>query len=90
MAFFGFCVETASGVTFSITPFIQPNNIGPVYGIVGGGGNFGSFMFSIAIFYFASTNKLSYRYAFMIISLFVLLASFLSLKIKFSEEQLVD
>jgi NNP family nitrate/nitrite transporter-like MFS transporter len=42
--FFGLCLKMANGVTYSIVPFINPNAVGSVAGIVGAGGNVGAML----------------------------------------------
>eukprot|EP01084_Bolivina_argentea_P249920 418534_1 len=92
ITFFSCFVQCAEGITFAIVPFVATaagnNKIGPLYGIVAAGGNFGSFIFSITIFYFVSNNQLQYQYAFLIVSIVVLVSSFLTLKIKFTQQEI--
>jgi NNP family nitrate/nitrite transporter-like MFS transporter len=42
--FFGLCLKMANGATYSIVPFINPNAVGSVAGIVGAGGNVGAML----------------------------------------------
>ena len=39
---FGLFVHVAAGATYSVVPFIKPNGVGAVAGIVGAGGNVGA------------------------------------------------
>jgi NNP family nitrate/nitrite transporter-like MFS transporter len=39
---FGLFVHIAAGATYSVVPFIKPNGVGAVAGIVGAGGNVGA------------------------------------------------
>jgi NNP family nitrate/nitrite transporter-like MFS transporter len=41
---FGLFVHIAAGATYSVVPFIKPNGVGAVAGIVGAGGNVGAVM----------------------------------------------
>jgi MFS transporter, NNP family, nitrate/nitrite transporter len=41
---FGLFVHLAAGATYSVVPFIKPNGVGAVAGIVGAGGNVGAVM----------------------------------------------
>lgn len=51
--FFGLCLKMANGATYSIVPFINPNAVGSVAGIVGAGGNVGAMLIG---FLFKSMN----------------------------------
>ena len=51
--FFGLCLKMANGATYSIVPFINPNAVGSVAGIVGAGGNVGAMLIG---FLFRSMN----------------------------------
>lgn len=44
MFFFGLCLKMANGATYSIVPFINPEAMGSVAGIVGAGGNVGAML----------------------------------------------
>jgi MFS transporter, NNP family, nitrate/nitrite transporter len=50
---FGMCLKMANGATYSIVPFVNPNAIGGVAGIVGAGGNIGAMLIG---FLFKSTS----------------------------------
>jgi NNP family nitrate/nitrite transporter-like MFS transporter len=41
---FGLFVHIAAGATYAVVPFIKPNGVGAVAGIVGAGGNLGAVM----------------------------------------------
>jgi NNP family nitrate/nitrite transporter-like MFS transporter len=41
---FGLCLKMANGATYSIVPFINPEAVGGVAGIVGAGGNIGAML----------------------------------------------
>eukprot|EP01083_Nonionella_stella_P073294 198092_1 len=86
MLFFSFYVQCAEGITYAIVPFLGYNiagKVGPLYGIVGAGGNFGSFLFSITLFW-----KLDYHHAFLILSFFVFITALLTLCVRFSPEEI--
>jgi NNP family nitrate/nitrite transporter-like MFS transporter len=44
LVMFGLFVHIAAGATYSVVPFIKPNGVGAVAGIVGAGGNVGAVM----------------------------------------------
>lgn len=44
LVLFGLFVHIAAGATYSVVPFIKPNGVGAVAGIVGAGGNVGAVM----------------------------------------------
>eukprot|EP00490_Sorites_sp_Unknown_P027315 CAMPEP_0114658376 /NCGR_PEP_ID=MMETSP0191-20121206/15636_1 /TAXON_ID=126664 /ORGANISM="Sorites sp." /LENGTH=144 /DNA_ID=CAMNT_0001880237 /DNA_START=1144 /DNA_END=1578 /DNA_ORIENTATION=+ len=80
------CVQSAEGVTFAVVPFVRPNSVGPVAGIVGAGGNVGAMIFAFALFAYVPDN-LSYEAAWFILAAFVFIASFSCLLISFTKEE---
>ena len=95
LLFFSFYVQCAEGITYAIVPFIKlgkSKGMGPMYGIVAAGGNFGSFLFSITIFLFTPNgrSKINYQTGFIILSIFIFIGSFLCLKIKFTQKEIRD
>ena len=89
---FSFYVQCAEGITYAIVPFVRIGNggIGPIYGIVAAGGNFGSFLFSTTIFLATpnSKNIITYQQGFIILSIFIFIGSFLTLKLKFTQKEI--
>ena len=83
---FSMCVQSAEGVTFAVVPFVRPNSVGPVAGIVGAGGNVGAMIFAFALFAYVPDN-LSYEAAWFILAAFVFIASFSCLLISFTKEE---
>jgi MFS transporter, NNP family, nitrate/nitrite transporter len=47
LVLFGLFVHVAAGATYSVVPFIKPNGVGAVAGIVGAGGNVGAVLAGI-------------------------------------------
>eukprot|EP00483_Globobulimina_turgida_P007583 UN07598 len=84
---FSLCVQAAEGSTFAIVPFIQPKAIGSVVGIVGAGGNMGAMLFAFAIFT-SVPNNISWFWAWLILGIFVLLISFITLCIRFTDKEI--
>jgi NNP family nitrate/nitrite transporter-like MFS transporter len=84
---FSLFVQAAEGVTFAIVPFVQPDGIGPVAGIVGAGGNVGAMIMAFAIFARVPTD-ISYFTAWLVLGIFVFVVSFAVLGIKFSDEEI--
>eukprot|EP01083_Nonionella_stella_P160273 523760_1 len=84
---FSLCVQAAEGATFAIVPFVQPNAIGPVAGIVGAGGPVGATVFAFCIFT-SVPSSISYFSAWFILGLFVFFVSFSTRFIRFSEEEI--
>jgi NNP family nitrate/nitrite transporter-like MFS transporter len=66
MFFFGLCLKMANGATYSIVPFINPNAVGSVAGIVGAGGNVGAMLIGFLF------KSVSYVSAFLYLGLCVL------------------
>lgn len=71
---FSLGVQMAEGTSYGIVPYICPEATGAVSGIAGAGGNFGAVMWGL-VFRFGPNNE---RHAFRILSLCVLILSFLS------------
>ena len=82
MIVFSLFVQMSEGATFSVVPFINRKALGSVAGIVGAGGNAGAVAFG---FLFRS-ESLGYGDALLIVGLVVILASALTLTVRFSPE----
>jgi NNP family nitrate/nitrite transporter-like MFS transporter len=54
LQFFAIFNEAACGTSYAITPYIDPDNAGPISGIVGAGGNVGAILWGL-IFLFNTT-----------------------------------
>jgi NNP family nitrate/nitrite transporter-like MFS transporter len=75
----GLFVKMSNGVTYSLTPFINPKAVGAVAGIVGAGGNIGAVL---AGFLF-KTSSITWPEAITILGVLVAAISSLSLLIRF-------
>eukprot|EP01083_Nonionella_stella_P181136 647860_1 len=84
---FSLCVQAAEGATFAIVPFVQPKAIGAVAGIVGAGGVVGATVFALCIFT-AVHSSITYLTAWLMLGVFVLVVSFCTLGIRFTEEEI--
>ena len=82
MLIFSLFVQMAEGATYSIVPFVNKRALGAVSGIVGAGGNAGAVMFGFLL----RSESLSYSQALFILGGVVIVASGLSLLVKFSTE----
>lgn len=79
LVLFSMSVQMAEGATYSIVPFVNKKALGPISGIVGAGGNVGAVMAG-----FLFKGKLEYSQAFTIMGVFVLVAGFLTLAVRFT------
>ena len=68
--------QAAEGTTFAIVPFVAPNALGAVAGVVGAGGNVGAVAWSL-MFMFGSSGPQGYRH----LGIIIILSSFLTLGI---------
>eukprot|EP01083_Nonionella_stella_P088402 246384_1 len=87
---FSICIQTAQGVVFNITPLIQPKSVGHVIGIVASGGNLGATFFIFAIFLPWRSTDLDEQYTWVIVGGIVMVISFITLRIKFTEREMHD
>ena len=76
---FGLLVCMACGATYAITPFINPNAIGAVAGIVGAGGNVGAVLAGLLF----KMETISATQAFLILGIVVTITSPLTLALRF-------
>lgn len=83
MISFALFLKMANGTTYAITPFINPQNVGLVSGIVGAGGNVGGMLFG---FLFKS-NSITYIQAFSYIGIIAVCVSVVILITKFSKTE---
>ncbi|CAH1795123.1 unnamed protein product [Owenia fusiformis] len=74
LVLWSFCVQNAEGTTYSLIPFVWPERVGVVAGIVAAGGNLGGFCWNFLWRY--SLNNMS-QY-FTIIGCFVILMALLN------------
>jgi NNP family nitrate/nitrite transporter-like MFS transporter len=76
---FGLLVHISCGATYALVPFVKPNAVGSVAGIVGAGGNLGAvlsgFLFGI--------QSLSLPGTFLLLGVGVVLASSASVLLRF-------
>eukprot|EP01083_Nonionella_stella_P042537 114863_1 len=84
------CVQMAEGVVFNITPFVQPKSVGHVMGIVGSDGTLGATFFSFAIFIPWGKTQFDERYTWIIVGCIVMIIAFGSLRIKFTEREMME
>ncbi|HNR05932.1 MAG TPA: NarK family nitrate/nitrite MFS transporter [Saprospiraceae bacterium] len=77
---FALFLKMANGVTYAITPFVKPAQVGMVSGIVGAGGNLGGMVFG---FLFKS-RSLTYLDAFNYIGMTVMAVAFLVFLTRFA------
>lgn len=63
---FGLCLKMANGATYSIVPFVNPEAVGGVAGIVGAGGNIGAVLIGFLF------KSMPYAEAFYYLGFFVL------------------
>jgi NNP family nitrate/nitrite transporter-like MFS transporter len=76
---FGLLVCMACGATYAITPFINPNAIGAVAGIVGAGGNVGAVLAGLLF----KMEAVSATQAFLILGIVVAITAPLTLALRF-------
>lgn len=81
MIFFSLFVQMSEGATFSVVPFINKKAIGSVSGIVGAGGNAGA----VAAGFLFKSESLTYQDGLFILGCAVLVVSFVSFIVRFSE-----
>lgn len=74
---FSLCVQMAEGATFGVVPFVRPESLGAVSGIVGAGGNVGAVL---AGFLFG-LEWLAFEDAFLVLGLAVTAASLAALAV---------
>lgn len=73
LLFFSLFVQAAEGSTYGIVPYVDTKNTGAVSGIVGAGGNAGAVALGFAF------RQLTYRKAYIVMSVFVFCSCFLSI-----------
>jgi NNP family nitrate/nitrite transporter-like MFS transporter len=83
MITFALFLKMANGATYAITPFVNPQNVGLVSGIVGAGGNVGGMMFG---FLFKS-KSITYVEAFSYIGFIVIAVSVIVLITRFANKE---
>jgi MFS transporter, NNP family, nitrate/nitrite transporter len=81
MIVFSLFVQMSEGATYSVVPFINKKALGSVAGIVGAGGNMGA----VAAGFLFRSEALTWPEALFILGCAVLVVSFLSLFVTFSE-----
>ncbi len=81
MIVFSLCVQMSEGATFSVVPFVNKKAVGSISGIVGAGGNAGA----VAAGFLFKVEGISYPQALFIIGISVIVISFVSLVVRFSE-----
>jgi NNP family nitrate/nitrite transporter-like MFS transporter len=81
MLVFGVFVHLSCGATFAVVPFLKPESLGSVSGIVGAGGNTGAVL---AGFLFA--GRVPWPSALATLGLLVIASSALTLLVRFSDE----
>lgn len=77
--FFGLLVCMACGVTYAVVPFIRPQAIGSVAGIVGAGGNFGAVCAAMLF----KSESISSANAFFILGNIIAIIAFCALLLRF-------
>ncbi len=83
MALFALFLKMANGATYSLTPFLNPRNVGFVAGVVGAGGNIGGMMMG---FLFKSKD-ITYAQAFEYIGYAAIVAAVIILLTKFDKKE---
>ena len=73
---FSILTQAAEGTTFAIVPFVAPNALGAVAGVVGAGGNVGAVAWGL-MFMFGSSGPQGYRH----LGIIIILSAFLTLGI---------
>ncbi len=82
MIIFSLFVQMSEGATYSVVPFINKKSLGSVSGIVGAGGNMGA----VGAGFLFRSEDLSYSNALLILGVIVLLFSFFTFFVKFSQK----
>lgn len=82
MIVFSLFVQMAEGATYAVVPFINKKALGPVAGIVGGGGNAGA----VAAGFLFRTEAFTTPQALLYLGLCVVIASGCALLVRFSPE----
>jgi len=82
---FSLFVQMSEGATFSVVPFISKKSLGAVAGVVGAGGNVGAVTFG-----FLFKGDISWDTAYLILGVFVTIASFSALLIRFTKQDEID
>lgn len=78
---FGLFVKMSNGATYSVVPFVNPDSMGAVAGIVGAGGNAGAVLAGFLL----KTEGLHWNTGLFILGAIVTCCSFLSFAITFGE-----
>ncbi len=78
---FSLFTQMSEGATFSVVPFISKKSLGAVAGVVGAGGNVGAVTFG-----FLFKGDIEWNDAYLYLGMFVVVASFSALLIKFSKQ----
>mmetsp|Transcript_11104 Transcript_11104/g.30685 ORF Transcript_11104/g.30685 Transcript_11104/m.30685 type:complete len:171 (+) Transcript_11104:412-924(+) len=73
LVLFSLFVQAAEGSSYGIVPYVNPQHMGSVTGIVGAGGNVGAVVFGLCF------RELNYNIAFRIMGICVLVSSILSM-----------
>ena len=81
MILFGCFVHLSCGATFAVVPFVKPDALGAVSGIVGAGGNAGAVAAGLPF-----RGSIPWPTAFAIVGTAVIVSSALTLFIRFSRE----
>ena len=81
MIVFSLFVQMSEGATYSVVPFINKKALGSVSGIVGAGGNMGA----VAAGFLFRSEALNWPQALLILGGFVLVMSFMTFLVTFSE-----
>lgn len=72
---FGLCLKMANGATYSIVPFVNPDAVGGVAGIVGAGGNIGAMLIGFLFKSMPYTEAFYYLgFVVMIVGLLIVLS----------------
>jgi len=82
---FSLFVQMSEGATFSVVPFISKKSLGAVAGVVGAGGNVGAVTFG-----FLFKGDISWDTAYLILGVFVTIASFSALLIRFTKKDEIE
>lgn len=82
---FSLFTQMSEGATFSVVPFISKKSLGAVAGVVGAGGNVGAVTFG-----FLFKGDISWDTAYLYLGVFVTIASFSALLIRFSKADEVE
>ena len=79
---FSLFLQMAEGATFAVVPFLKPEAVGTVAGLVGAGGNAGAILAGLLF-----RGALEWPTAWLVLGCGVSLASFLVLAVRFSDEE---